>query len=460
MKFLPVIWQNQIRSKNLLIWIATFIFLLINGYLLTKGLSYLIAMPFVLLAILLVFISPDKALIALSFLAPLSIELRVFRPDLPFSIIIPTEPILLLILVAVVLQQLTKNRLSSNIIYHPVSLAIIAFMAWLTIAATTSEYPLISFKYVLVRAWFFSAFYFLAISLFRRRINIERFFWAFAIGLGVVAVYAITKQASTNLFSKQTAAGSACPFFNDHTSYAAAIAFVIPILIGFLSTGMTRLKRIFTFGFILFFTVALILSYTRAAWLSLIFGGGVYLLIRFRIRLRTIFLVVLATIAFAVSFQDQIASSLERNKAVSSHNLLEHIQSITNIRSDDSNAERINRWHSAIELFNERPIMGWGPGCYTFVYCDFQLANDRTSISTNRGDGGNAHSEYLGLLSEAGVPALTLYLLILGLVYYKGIRFYQSSNNKIMNALVMASLIGISTYVMHSTLNDFWMWMK
>ncbi|HUX55128.1 MAG TPA: hypothetical protein VMV56_11985, partial [Williamwhitmania sp.] len=206
MKFLTAAWQNPTKSNKLLIWVVALVFLLINGYLLLKGLPYLIALPFVLMAVLLVFVSPDKALIALSFLAPLSIELRVFRPDLPFSFIIPTEPLLLLILIALLLQQLTKNRLPSEITIHPVSLAILAFLAWLAIAATTSEYPLVSVKYILVRAWFFGSFYFLAISLFRKRKNIERYFWAFTIGLILVVIYAITKQASINLFSKHAAA--------------------------------------------------------------------------------------------------------------------------------------------------------------------------------------------------------------------------------------------------------------
>ena len=34
----------------------------------------------------------------------------------------------------------------------------------------------------------------------------------------------------------------------------------------------------------------------------------------------------------------------------------------------------------------------------------FQDASDLTIISTNFGDGGNAHSEYLGPLSEQGIP--------------------------------------------------------
>ena len=81
----------------------------------------------------------------------------------------------------------------------------------------------------------------------------------------------------------------------------------------------------------------------------------------------------------------------------------ERIESISNVSSDASNLERFNRWNSAIRMFQERPIQGWGPGTYAFCYAPFQDSKDLTIISTNFGDGGNAHSEYLGPLAEQGL---------------------------------------------------------
>ena len=43
-----------------------------------------------------------------------------------------------------------------------------------------------------------------------------------------------------------------------------------------------------------------------------------------------------------------------------------------------SNLERINRWQSAFRLFKERPILGWGPGAYQFVYAPYQKAKEKT----------------------------------------------------------------------------------
>ena len=449
MKFSLSASPTTSNSKPIL-WIACILFVLANGFLLTKGIPYLSLIPIALVGLALVFISPEKTLIGLAFLAPISIESRAIMPDLSFSIILPTEPIFLLFLVAIIFTQLTPNRLSSNITYHPVSLAIYGFIGWLIVSTLSSKYPLVSVKYSLMKSWFFAVFFFFAIPFFQKRANIYRFYWAFMIGLSIIAIYSLVVQAGHGLLSKQAATSSPCPFFNDHTSYAAAISFTIPLLISLLIIQKGIFKRTITTLILAFFLGALVLSYTRAAWLSLIFAGGIFVLIHFRIRLRTILVAAGIVVAAFFYFQEEITDTMSRTKAVSSTNLLEHLQSITNVSSDASNAERVNRWHSAIELFKERPIMGWGPGTYIFVYGDFQIAKDRTVISTNRGTGGNAHSEYLGLMAESGILGVLLYALILIIVYHRGIRYYQTSTDKEMRLLVMAALLGISTYVMHS----------
>ncbi len=110
------------------------------------------------------------------------------------------------------------------------------------------------------------------------------------------------------------------------------------------------------------------------------------------------------------AFQHQILDRLEKNKQDSSANFIEHVQSIANITSDASNLERINRWQAAIRLFNDRPVFGWGPGTYQFVYSPYQRSKEKTIISTNLGDKGNAHSEYLGPLAEMGFIGMLIVL--------------------------------------------------
>src|SRR5690606_3361999 len=120
-------------------------------------------------------------------------------------------------------------------------------------------------------------------------------------------------------------------------------------------------------------------------------------------------------------YWNNVLNKLEQNTQDSTGTQLsEHIQSISNITTDASNLERINRWNSALEMFEEKPFFGWGPGTYAFQYAPFQSAQDKTIISTNAGDMGNAHSELLGPLSEQGIFGPLLYVLLLVFFYYKG----------------------------------------
>ena len=77
--------------------------------------------------------------------------------------------------------------------------------------------------------------------------------------------------------------------------------------------------------------------------------------------------------------------NLEKNKQDSSDKISENIQSISNITTDDSNTERLNRWSSAISMFKERPVFGWGPGTFQFQYAPFQKSNPISSRAAQSG---------------------------------------------------------------------------
>ena len=128
---------------------------------------------------------------------------------------------------------------------------------------------------------------------------------------------------------------------------------------------------------------------------------------------------------------------------------------MSNISSDASNLERINRWSCAIRMFKDKPVFGYGPGTYMFQYAPYQLNKDRTIISTNSADGGNAHSEYLGPLAESGVLGLLTFLLIIGTVIYTAVQTYMRLNNPRLKSFVLGALLGLITYYIHGLLNNF-----
>ena len=203
------------------------------------------------------------------------------------------------------------------------------------------------------------------------------------------------------------------------------------------------------------FTIGLIFSYTRAAWLSLIIGAGVYAIMKLRIRFVWIFSLAAILLIGFLNFQVEISRALSKNRQDSSEDFMEHIRSMTNISTDASNLERINRWNSALSMFEKRPVFGWGPGTYMFQYAPFQRKKDLTIISTNFGTGGNAHSEYIGPMAESGTLGLGYMLLLLGTILYTGIKLYYRVKDPELKMLVMAAIVGIISYAIHGLLNNF-----
>jgi len=108
-----------------------------------------------------------------------------------------------------------------------------------------------------------------------------------------------------------------------------------------------------------------------------------------------------------------------------------------------------------MKLFKERPLFGWGPGTYSFVYSPFQDASDLTIISTNFGNGGNAHSEYLGPLAEQGLVGMILIILLLVYFFYRASWLYLKTKNQSIKTLTMMILLSLVTYFSHGILNNY-----
>jgi putative inorganic carbon (HCO3(-)) transporter len=199
----------------------------------------------------------------------------------------------------------------------------------------------------------------------------------------------------------------------------------------------------------------LIFSYTRAAWVSLIAAAGVWVIVKFKIKWPVIAMGVITVLLMVIWNWSLIMDQFEQNTTVSSDDLGEHVTSISNVSTDASNMERINRWKSALRMFEERPILGWGPGTYMFLYAPYQKPWEKTIISTNAGNRGNAHSEYIGPLAESGIPGLVTVLLLVITVFTYGMRVYRQTVNYNQKELVLMALLGLTTYFTHGVLNNF-----
>jgi len=414
------------------------------------------ALPIILAIVLAAIYSFDKIIYLIVFFAPLSIPLHEIMPGLGFDMYLPTEPLLAGLLIVFLLKVLQERSFDRKILLHPVSLAIYLNLFWILITSITSSMPLVSFKFLLARIWFVAILFFLTTKLFSEGKHMEQYVWLYVIPLIGVIFYAIYRHLGYGLWDKQAAHFVVSPFYNDHTSYGATLAFYLPFLTWFMFKKHFSTKiRLLSIGAFLIVLLALVLSYSRAAWLSIMVTMGVWVILLLKIRFKPLFIIFLAAVAIILVFQNQILMKLENNSKQSSANLATHISSMSNITTDASNLERINRWSCAIRMFEDRPVFGFGPGTYMFQYAPYQLNEDRTIISTNAGDGGNAHSEYLGPLSESGVLGLLTFLILIGVVIYTAVHAYTRTKDKRLKQIVLVALLGLITYYVHGIMNNF-----
>jgi O-antigen ligase len=431
----------------------TSLFLLVNLYLVVqKDMYWLFVLPVALIVMYYYLTAYDKILLFITFLTPLAVNINDLEMGMGVSL--PTEPLMFGVLLIFIINVIYQNNYDKRISSHTISYIIYLNLFWILLTSFTSEMPIVSIKFFISRLWFVVPFFFVAAMFFRKMENIKRFFWLYLAGLVIVIIYTTTVHAKYG-FDEETGHWVMSPFYNDHTAYGAALAMFFPVCIGLIFfPGIKNLARITASFTLLFLVTAIILSYSRAAWLSILASSALFLLIVFRIRVYWVISFLIVVIGLFFAFQHQIIDKLEKNKQDSSANFAEHIKSITNISSDASNLERINRWQAAVRLYDERPVFGWGPGTYQFVYAPYQRSKEKTIISTNLGDKGNAHSEYLGPLAEEGMPGMLIVILLFASILYSGIKVYEKGNLKVKFLSMMAT-IGLATYMAHGVLNNF-----
>lgn len=352
---------------------------------------------------------------------PWSVEMELGAWNLSF----PSEPIIGALTLGLMCYILPKKQAIFELFRQNTFLQVSAiYLILVLISACFSTLYLVSAKFCLVEVAHG--------CVFALGISIWPDWWRKALPYFVysmlgVAIYTLIRHAFFD-FRADQALLAPMPFFRDHTIWAAALSMVV-----FLVWKNESLKPVFKQVAIGVLGLALVLSTARAACLSVLIAGfwAVFYLIRpVRRWVFSGFMLVLLGLGTVW--------------------LLRHWQ------PDVSVQERINRWNCSLRMAKERPIMGFGPGSFSFQYLGFQQPEEMTRISVHEpierpspeyyGRGGGAHSEYLRVLAESGWLAAACWLFLVGLVLFRG------HQNSVQNG---PFLLALWTFFAHSGVNEF-----
>lgn len=433
-------------------------YILANAYvfLYHRGDFYLFNLiPAAVLVVLLAIFDIEKIMYLMVFTTPVAISLKELGMHNGFDLSLPSEPLMIGVTLLYFLNEISHGITDKRILKHPVTIIIFIQLAWMFITMLFSELPLISIKYITARIWFLTSCYFLCTQFFKYQASMVKHILFYAVALAIVAIVTTVKHAAYG-FDEKTADWIVSPFYNDHTAYGAALAMFIPLMAGLLLMKKISMKyKLLCLSLLSVFLISIIISYARAGWLSLVVSLGVLATLMLGIRFRTILWTIASAVLLFLAFQSEILMVLGRNNTSSDGDFMANIESMTNISTDVSNVERLNRWSCALRMFEEKPFLGFGPGTYQFLYAPYQKSSQKTVISTNFGNKGNAHSEYLGPLSEQGLIGALIVVALVFAVMFLGYRLVYSVKDKSLKMFTICVLMGISTYFVHGFLNNF-----
>ncbi len=180
----------------------------------------------------------------------------------------------------------------------------------------------------------------------------------------------------------------------------------------FLKTRSPSKKMLYTVGLALLFG-ALLITYKRTAWMSMV--AIMFVLQLFYSQFRRLFVIILLVVGIAVAFNwDGITSSDAYSRAQG---------------KDASKVEgRTEAWGHSQEFFLERPLWGHGFQQYRFLaarrgYNDVDIEN-----------------EYFAILVSAGVSGFLPYIGLLLILFYDGLQHYRG---RVPNSLADRALVAV-----------------
>ena len=445
-------WLQNNRAL-LVATIATSLFILANSLLAAHDRNWLFLLPLAAFATYLFIVKLETGLLTIALLTPFAIDFALL-PQMELSM--PVEPMMILFTVIFLFRVLIDHTYDTRILRHPVSIAVIISLAWMFVSSCTSQLPWVSFKYLMARLWFVIPFFFAATQIFRNPVRVKQFFWCYAAGLAVVILISTAKTVG-NFSDLQTLHRVMRPFYNDHTAYGCVTALFVPTAFYFMTEKQSNAwwKKPLVVALFLLLVTGLMFSYSRAAWISVMAAVGVYVAVRMGIKVKWMMLLFALGVGAFFYYQSDVLYKLGKNKQDSSYDLADQVKSISNISTDASNLERLNRWASAIRMFKEHPVMGCGPGTYQFLYASYQRSYQRSVISTDFGNRGNAHSEYIGPLTEQGIPGALLVVCVFMATFATGIRVYRTAKDPTVARMSLAFTLSLLTYYVHGVFNNF-----
>ena len=382
-------------------------------------------------------------------LLPLSTELNVTDS---LGLDFPDEP-LLLILTAIFFVKIIfrPSFFPKSLLKQGLFLLLSLHVIWILITCFFSTNPLLSVKFLLAKIWYIIPFVVLPQIVIRYQKDFSKLAICLLVPMFFVVLQALCRHAFYD-FSFEGIKQTLYPFFRNHVNYSAMLICLLVVLWCVKKlTPFHHPYRKWINGGMIIGLMGLILSYSRGAWIALLFGVLAGLIIHHKkIRTALVLLVLFFTVAIGwLSFNNNyLKFSPDFQHTIFHTDFNEHLQATITLK-DVSNAERFYRWVAAANMIIEKPIAGFGPNNFYDNYKQYTSAIFKTWVSSNP-DHSSVHNYFLLTALEQGLIGLILFSALFFGMIIKAQQLYHQLQNHFYRAVAIT--IGM-VLIMIGTIN-------
>ena len=287
-------------------------------------------------------------------------------------------------------------------------------------------------------------FFFLGGYLLKTERDIRTFFWCVFLAILFTVIIILIRHAAVG-FSFHEVNFVLKPFYRNHVAYASLLVLFFPFLwyapTWYPKYSWTWWLLVVSIGV---FLIAIYLTYTRAAYVSLVLAIGAYCIIRFRlmkVAICSALIVGILGIAYVSTNNKYLDFAPDYNKTIT-HKKFDNLLEATAKGEDISTMERVYRWVAGFYMVKEHPYFGFGPGNFYSFYQSYTVTSFATYVSDNPEHSG-VHSYFLMTAIEQGIIGLLIFLALCFAALLLAEKLYHQTTTPATRRLVLMAVLSL-----------------
>lgn len=221
----------------------------------------------------------------------------------------------------------------------------------------------------------------------------------------------------------------------NHNHFAGLMEMMIPLSIGMILSEKERSKKSLYVYSLLILVLAFLLSMSRGGWFSLTISM-IFMAVVIARRGKARYIVLTAALVL-------VTIGIFAAKAVDINLLLNRISSYKEL--DFSG--RLEIWKGTLGIIKDNWLLGTGLGTFIYNFPKYRPAGLNAFVNYT-------HSDYLQVISEAGIFAVSLMIFIIVRIIMKGLRTYRIARTPFKSWMSLALTIGVLSMALHG-IGDF-----